>query len=433
MGSKFNKELKTLVRDKVISPELADKIEQYYATKDIGKPNKLFMIFGVFGALLVGSGIILMLAHNWDDFSRVTKTILAFAPLLIGQFFTGFSILKKKSATWKEASGTFLFFSVGACIALISQIYNIPGDLGAYLLTWTALCFPLMYLLRSHAVALLVVLFSTYYAVEVGLWNYRNSQTPWMYLIFFFGVLPHYFFLLKKKISSNTVAIFNWVLPASIVIALGAFVGKNGDLGFVKYITLFGLLYNIGRLSIFEKLRTLKNGYLIIGSMGTAVSLMIFTFRWIWDEHSDILDYNAQGLYTALFLLVAAITALGYIFGKNGIKGINLFQVAFMIFWFVFFSFSSLEVVAVILMNMLVFALGISAIKIGADKFNFGILNYGLLIISILIVCRFFDTGMSFVLRGILFVLVGAGFFVTNYVMLKKQQKIKKQLKDLQL
>jgi len=64
MGSRFNKELKTLVKDKVISPELADKIEQYYVTKDIGKPNRLFTIFGVLGALLIGSGIILMLARG---------------------------------------------------------------------------------------------------------------------------------------------------------------------------------------------------------------------------------------------------------------------------------------------------------------------------------------------------------------------------------
>ncbi len=433
MGSKFNKELKTLVKDKVISPELADKIEQYYATKDIGTPNKLFMIFGIFGALLVGSGIILMLAHNWDDFSRVTKTILAFLPLLIGQFFAGFSILKNKNATWKEASGTFLFFAVGACIALISQIYNIPGDLGSYLLTWIVLCLPLVYLLRSNAVALLTVILSTYYAVEVGVWNYRSAQTPWLYVVFFLAIVPHYILLLKKKISSNTVTIFNWMLPTSIAIALAAFVGNNGNLGFVMYITLFGLLYNIGRLSVFKELRTLRNGYLIIGSLGTVWSLIIFTFRWFWDEYPKMFTYDIQELYIALVLFFITVAVFGYTFWKKGIKGINLFQAAFIIFWGVYFFLPGIEILPVVLMNMLVFALGISAIKIGADKFNFGILNYGLLIISILIICRFFDTGMSFVLRGILFVLVGTGFFVTNYIMLKRQQKIKKQLKDLQL
>ncbi len=433
MSSKFNKELQTLVRDKVISPELADKIEQYYATKDVGKPNRLFAIFGVFGALLVGAGIILMLAHNWDDFSRATKTILAFVPLLIGQLIAGYAILKEKSNAWKEASGTFLFFAVGACIALISQIYNIPGELGSYLLTWIVLCLPLIYLLRSHAVTLLIIILSTYYAVEVGLWNYRSRQTPWLYFVFLLGVIPYYWMLLKRNVSSNAVTIFNWILPGSIAIALSAFVGRDGTLGFIMYITLFGLLYNIGRLLIFKELRTLRNGYLIIGSLGTVICLLIFTFKWVWDELPGTSDYGSQSWYIALILFVIAIAMVGFKIWKNGIKAINLFQVAFIGFWVVYFAFSDIGVLPVVLMNMLVLTLGISAIKIGADKFNFGILNYGLLIISVLIACRFFDTAMSFVIRGILFVLVGAGFFVTNYIMLKRQQKIKKQLKDLQV
>ena len=42
--------------------------------------------------------------------------------------------------------------------------------------------------------------------------------------------------------------------------------------------------------------------------------------------------------------------------------------------------------------------------------------------------CRFFDTNMSFVIRGLLFVAVGVGFFITNYVMLKKQKARENQL-----
>ncbi|GAA4275871.1 DUF2157 domain-containing protein [Aquimarina mytili] len=433
MGSKFNKELQTLVKDKVISPELADKIEQYYATRDIGKPNKLFTVFGIFGALLIGSGVILMLAHNWDEFSRTIKTILAFLPLLVGQFLTGFSILKEKSKTWKEASATFLFFSVGACIALISQIYNIPGDLGVYLLTWVALCLPLIYLLRSNAVALLSILLSTYYALEIGLWRFRDNTTPWLYIVLFLTILPQYWRLIKTKINSNTLTIFNWAIPISITIALAAFIGTSDTLGFVMYITLFGVLYNIGRLPVFRDLKVFRNGSLIIGSLGTVICMLIFTFKWIWSEFPDNPNYNTHEWYMTLVLLAIALLVLGYSIWKKGWRATNLFQVTFVVFWIVYFLFSTFGALPVILMNILVFALGISAIKIGADKFDFKILNYGLLIISILIACRFFDTGMGFIVKGILFVLAGTGFFLTNYFMLKRQQKISKQLKDLQL
>ncbi|SEL72414.1 Predicted membrane protein [Aquimarina amphilecti] len=423
MSSKFNKELKELVSDQVISSEIADKISRYYGQKEGTKPNKLFTIFGIFGALLIGAGIILMLAHNWDDFSRLTKTILAFVPLVIGQSIVGFSILKNKSRTWKEASGTFLFFAVGASISLVSQIYNISGDLGSFLKTWTILCLPLIYLLRSHAVTLLVILSGTYYVAEVGIWSYRNYSIPWWYFIFMLGIIPHYWLKIKNNISSNATTIFNWIIPLSITIGLGAFIRGNEELGFVMYMTLFGIFYNIGRLSIFKELRTLRNGFLIIGSLGTIILLMIFTFKWTWKEMYNITMYQAQEFYVSLLLVSIAIFTLGYIVVKKGVRSINLFQISFLIFWGLFFLLSGAEVIPVILTNILVFTLGITAIKIGTDKFNFGILNYGLLIVSILIICRFFDTDMSFIIKGLLFVIVGAGFFLTNYMMLKKQQK----------
>lgn len=188
---------------------------------------------------------------------------------------------------------------------------------------------------------------------------------------------------------------------------------------------MFGFLYSIGRLPVFKELRTLRNGFLIIGSLGTIVSLMIFTFRWIWDELPETFNYDTQELYTAVVVSLLSISVLGYTVIRKGIRAVNLFQVAFVVFGLVYFLLPDTGILPVVLMNALVFALGMSAIKIGADKVNFGILNYGLLIISILIICRFFDTGMSFVVRGILFVMVGAGFFLTNYIMLKKQQRVK--------
>ncbi|MDH7447842.1 DUF2157 domain-containing protein [Aquimarina sp. 2201CG14-23] len=422
MSSRFNKELKELVRDEVISSEIADCIYQYYDKKKTLKPNRLFTIFGIFGALLVGSGIILMLAHNWDNFSRITKTVLAFVPLIIGQCVAGFSILKNKSNTWKEASGTFLFFAVGASISLVSQIYNISGDLGSFLRTWILLCLPLLYVLRSHAVALLLVLSSTYYATEVGLWNFRNNSTPWLYLGFIAAIIPHYWIQLRNAISSNTTSIFNWILPASITVGLASFIRGNEELGFIMYMTLFGIFYNIGKLSVFKELRTLRNGYLIIGSLGTIILLMIFTFRWPWDEIYDTTMYVSQELYTSLLLGSIGISVLGHSIVKKGVRSVNLFQVSFLVFWAFFFLLSGMTTLPMILTNVLVFVLGITAIKIGADTFNFGILNYGLLIISVLIICRFFDTDMSFVVRGALFVIVGIGFFAANYMMLKRQQ-----------
>ena len=160
MNSKFQNEIQLLLDNKVITQDIAERINSFYASKNENKTSRLFTIFGVLGSLLVGLGIILILAHNWDNFSKSVKTTFSFLPLIIGQAFVGYSIFKTKSVTWREASGTFLFFAVGASIALIGQVYNIPSNLSGFLLTWTLVSIPVIYLLRSNAVLLLCLVFA---------------------------------------------------------------------------------------------------------------------------------------------------------------------------------------------------------------------------------------------------------------------------------
>jgi hypothetical protein len=72
--------------------------------------------------------------------------------------------------------------------------------------------------------------------------------------------------------------------------------------------------------------------------------------------------------------------------------------------------------------NVLVLAISILVIRKGVKTDRLEILNYGLLILSAQIICRFFDTEMTFLLRGLLFIIVGAGFFFANYRMLNRRK-----------
>ncbi len=421
MNSRIQNELHELVEEQVISKDIASNIEDYYRSKKDLSPNRLYTVFGVLGSLLIGLGIILILAHNWDNFSKSIKTVFAFFPLVIGQLFVGYSILNKKNATWKEASGTFLFFAVGACIALISQIYNIPGDLSSYLLTWIILCLPLIYLLKSNALAILHIGFTTYYACEFG-YSFLGSKEPWLYLLLLALVIPFYFQLLKDKPKANITSIFNWLFPLSLVITLGTFVGSGEQFGFLMYILLFGLLYNIGKIPFFNNQKLRRNGYLIIGSLGSIITLLATSFEWFWEFNFKESIFELQELFISIFLFAVTFGLIVYMNGKRWIKEFNLIQYVFILFTVIFFIGFTNSIIPIVLVNALVLALGLMTIKTGTDQFHFGILNYGLLIITALVVCRFFDTNMSFVIRGLLFVAVGVGFFITNYIMLKKQK-----------
>ncbi len=423
------KNIAELVRENVISQETADKIKNYYNTSEKQTTNKLFVVFGVLGATLVGLGLILIIAHNWDDLSRVTKTIFAFIPLLIGQIMSGYSLIKKpKSAAWIESSAAFLFFAIGLSIALVGQIYNIPGSFNTFMVAWMLLSIPLVYILKSQVVSVFYIVGITYYAVDLNYltfsrFNKSNSIIYWLLLVL---ILPNYYLLYKNKPKSNFMVLHNWLLPISIIITLATLMKDHAILIFVAYFSLYGLFYLIGSSDFFKHQKLRNNSYKILGSLGTVILLIAFSFNGFWKELQKENLIFSEVLKSPEFLVTTLITLLGivllYFQVKNkSIKEIKPIAPTFLLFILIFIIGLKFAI-AVILINILVFSVGLLTIKEGAKQNHLGILNYGLLIITAMIVSRFFDTKLSFVFRGILFILVGVGFFITNYWMLKKRK-----------
>jgi uncharacterized membrane protein len=420
------KDIPELLKAGVISKETAERIQDYYQTKSGSSANRLFIVFGIFGAILVGLGIILIIAHNWDELSRASKTLFAFLPILIGQVLCGFALIKKQnSIVWRESGAAFLFFSVGASISLVSQIYNIPGNLSSFLLTWMLLCFPLIYVMKSSIASILYLIGITYYAGETSYWSYPSSES-YLYWGLLLLALPHYYLLYKRSPKSNFMIFHSWLIPLSIVFALGTIAKTTEELMFIAYFSLFGLLYLIGDVDFYSKQKSRNNGYRVLGSLGTIVLLMTLSFDWFWkDLRNKEFQFN-EIIAEPEFLASAFISllAIGLLYLNQKIKSLNqlkLLESTFILF-IITFIIGLYSPLAVLLVNIYVFVIGILTIRDGAKQEHLGILNYGLLIITTLVICRFFDTNLSFILRGVLFVLVGAGFFVANYLMLKKRK-----------
>jgi len=411
----------------VISKDTSTRIESYYKNKKDPSTNKLFVVFGILGAILVGLGTILIIAHNWDELSRGLKTGAAFLPLLIGQALCSFTLLKKhQNIAWKEGSAVFLFFAVGASIALISQIYNIPGNLSSYLLTWMLLMLPLVYVMKSSMVSLLYIIGTTYFASETGYWDYP-TEIPYVYWLMIAVIVPHYYLLLKKSPNSNFLRFHNWFVALSLTVVLGTFSKQMDELMFLAYASLFGLFYLFGT-SKFLPDKTTKNAFTLLGSVGTVVILLILSFNEFWEHFIKKEMFLNEIIVAPEFIITVILSVLAMMFlyerlKSSSIKGISPFSVAFLLFIPIFFMGTFSSIAAVFLINLLVFAIGILTIRAGSKQNHLGILNYGFLIIAALIVCRFFDTDLSFVIRGLLFISVGVGFFFVNYRMIKKRQE----------
>ncbi|MGB4848544.1 MAG: DUF2157 domain-containing protein [Saprospiraceae bacterium] len=423
---KVRKEITELLNAGVINSETADRINQYYDSKTEPSSNKLIIVFGILGAILVSLGIILILAHNWDTLSKSLKTVIAFIPLIAGQAICGYTLLKKEeSVTWREAGSAFLFFSVGACIGLLSQIYNVSGNLASYLFTWMLLCVPIIYVMRSSMASLLYIAGITWYACEIGYWG-NSTHESYVYWGMLLLVLPYYYMLFRNRSESNFFTFHNWFIPLSVVIVLGSIAQDVGELMFVAYVSLFGLLYLIGNTPFLREQKVRNNGYLILGSLGTVGILLILSFNFFWQDLIDK-DFSEKNVFSSVEFIVStllSLAALGLLIYqkmKHTLLEIKPVELIFLLFIGVFIIGLS-SPLSVVLINLLVLGVGILTIREGALENHLGILNYGLLIVTALVICRFFDTDISFVLKGILFVGVGLGFFFANYRMVKKKR-----------
>ena len=142
-------ELPGWVRDGVLTGDAAQFLRARYPAvadaeamlqRQARSTHWAMVLFGILGAVLIGGGIILLLAHNWDQLSRPARVTVAFATLVLSQALAFWMLWTGQGGTvWRETVGTFLALMVGACLALISQTYNLGGDFAAFMLVWTLL------------------------------------------------------------------------------------------------------------------------------------------------------------------------------------------------------------------------------------------------------------------------------------------------------
>ncbi len=418
-------DLHELVSENVISSDIADRIRDHYQHKTNESPNRLLIVFGVLGALLIGLGIILVIAHNWDIFSKGTKLIFALLPLIIGQGVCIYYYIKKKSSvTWREASATFLFLAVGASISLVSQIYHIEGTMEGFLFIWMIACLPIIYATNSHIATMLFLIGVTWYACEVSYFNYSTQRTAWWYWVFLGLTMPHFYNQLKKYPSSNFTTFLSWLLVISLIICLGMVGHRVEEWTMVVYVALFSSFILFGEFALFSKNRLFKNPLRLVGNAGLAILLLITSFKWFWEEFTTNQNYNYPEFILLAIFCIATVVLIIYSIHKFSWRNVDLKGFIFIPFFILFLVGNSIPLIAQIVINVLVLGLSIFTIIKGARVDSLGILNYGLLILTALVFCRFFDTNMSFVLRGLLFILVGSSFFVANYFLIKKRKEI---------
>jgi len=437
MSQRLFKDLNELVDANIISAETASQIDAYYQRKSPASSNRLTATLSVLGALLAGAGILLIVGHNWERLGKGVQTILAFTPLAIAQAFCLFALLHRNdSQTWKEATALFLSLAIPSCIALIGQIYQVSGGLDSFLLTWVALCLPIVYIMRSSSVSLLLIGLITWYACLTGYnapFSYRQLIIPYWYPATILLLAPHYFRLARQSPPGNAFHLHNWLFAASFAITLGIFMEKDDRLFewlFIGYTCLFGIYLLIARLPLIKQQKLSANPFILIGTGGILVIFLTWSFNWLWIELASNNQHNQDEGFAVSITGLALLLAWAYAYARSARKlpltTWDIPSLSPLVFAAGVLLLKNNPIIGILLCNAWLLLLSVYYIRMGAIKDHLGILNFGLAIFASIAILRFFDSNMPFIWRGLIFLATGAGFFIANNLILRKRKRMAK-------
>lgn len=423
-------ELPDLIAKGVLTQENAQKLRAHYGEVKVKSGFQLALIVcGILGALLIGLGIILIFAHNWNELSRPLRAGLSLAPLVLGQVLTASTILRRRdSLPWNEGSATFLMIAIGAAIALVSQTYQIPGNATDFLLAWMLLSIPLVYLMNVTVPVLIYIVLLTFWA--------GNADFSGEHVLLFWPlaalVVPYLWKLLKADRSAVHPLMILWMLSLSLCWATGFTLGSAAPgLWVVNYSSLFALMFLLGTRWFDENARMVKNPLQSVGTIGLLVIAYMLSFRPLWEDigsahhwqelHLSRFEFAADVFMTAA-LFVTTLYLLFRLRLYRGYKGLFMMIPIPAVIAFILNSQGSPVMVPALIFNLYLIALGIVTLSAGLKDESLGTVNLGMLILLVLIVARFFDLDFSFMARGIAFIVCGAGFLLTNLYLLRRKK-----------
>ncbi len=146
----------------IITAEQAAAILENYPVEDAGPASRsrLVSILGTLGAALIGLGVILFFAANWQGLSKEVKLalMLVAVPAAYGAGYWA----RYRRQYLRAGTAVLLLAAVlyGAAIHLVAQAYHVPVNSPNLVLFWFLGVIPLAYVTRSRSVLTLgIVLF----------------------------------------------------------------------------------------------------------------------------------------------------------------------------------------------------------------------------------------------------------------------------------
>lgn len=416
-------EIENWRNENLISEDQAQTLLKRYP--EPAASNLGLILFAGFGAVIIGLGIILLLAYNWQAIPRGIKLAIILGSIAAAHG-TGLTLIRKRQRpALGEAIcllGTMLF---GAGIWLIAQVYHIDEHYPNGLLLWSLGAMALAWTLPSlsHA-TLAAVLVTTWCGMEAFDFHRPMHAGPL--------ILAGWIGLLALKLKSRFLLSIS--IPALFLSLLFVLVGTPGYSHAHGGLIISGLLnFGIALIALaylFPRFHFFETATPILGFYGRLIALGILYLLTFPHVADDLLrsSWGAAAVSIKLYYIVflALTFALWLRIGKEArvrrsesppldqwIYPLSAGVVALYAFlptadwdgWIVAIPF-----------NLVLLALIIALMTRGCRQGLLGSTVASAFLLLLLTFSRYFDLFGSLLVRGLLFILIGVAIFIQGLV-----------------
>jgi uncharacterized membrane protein len=426
----LHEQLPSWVTQGVVAPAQADAIRKLYPEPKAAQPWGMIIFSGI-GAVIIGLGVILLLAYNWNAIPKFGKLGLSFAALIAAQL-AGQRLFQRPD--WRRQLGeaiailgTMLF---GAGIWLVAQVYHIDEHYPNGFLLWAAGALALAWAMPSVAQGMLAALALTIWgstenfgfhspvhwaplllAVSVGglAWKERSR-------FLLVVVLGGFYFLLLANIedASGHLA-FPAALHISVLLVALRFFARHikrfpgsaavlnffGWAGFLVVVFILSFPASIGESLRWHEEMVSERRWLLLSLYGwLPFVLMLAAWAWVavsaWRKRTESAALPAEQWLLPLTALLCQVLAVALpTAGRETIEDSQIFIAG--------------------VLNLIFLAVATMWMARGCREGELKPVILGSILLVSLVFARYFDLFESLAVRGLIFLVVGGVLFAEGF------------------
>ena len=426
----LHQELDTWIGEGLVTPDQAVAIRARYPEKGLPWGT---LIFSGLGGVIIGLGVILLFAYNWQEIPKFAKLAIVFAALA-AIHAVGVRLFLR-SDRWRALGdalcllGTMFF---GAGIWLVAQIYNIqehyPNGLFIWALGALALAWALPSILQAILASILLVVWCGTEAVGFG----RTMHLGALLILVLLGPLAY-------RERSRVLAVI--LVPSFILSLVFVFSGFDANAGVVVAAVL-----SVGALLIAAGILVRQTrefpqsaaSFLFFGWISYLLTLYLLTFpdltRHLLERGTIRLPLGVLAYWLGALLLGltawSVVAYRSYILKQDQDVTPDQFLIPLTLLLPPSFFLSQAGFEGWLMaapFNMVFLAIAISMMTRGCRQ---GLLQptvLGSILLAILTLTRYVDLFQSLLARGLVFIVMGVAIFIegTLYSRAKQQKVIK--------